>query len=51
MIERKKQSQFQNNAFLLVNIQILIIFYALAWREKRYPLYPDSTNFFIAKLY
>ena len=31
---RKNQSKFQNNAFLLVDIQIWIDFYVLASQEK-----------------
>ena len=34
MSVRKNQSQFQNTAVLLVDIQILIDFYKLTFRER-----------------
>ena len=34
MSAQNNQSKFQNTAFLLVDIQIMIDFYALTWWEK-----------------
>ena len=34
MVARKNQSQYQNSAILLVDNQILIVFYTVTWQEK-----------------